>query len=605
MSISATPSSAGTWARSSTRIGVRSIRPCSACSDWSFGAGPYWEFGVLHLLNLLLFAASIVAFDYFLRTLRELATRWGRPELATISGTVTAYIIFGVLSLMMTPLSLPTPDLLLTTASFLTFGALLRLRDEPTRARHAVVLGLALAMGSLAKSFFIPWSAVVFLVAWAATRRIAGWRPTARVVAIWLLFVGPWCGVLSANRGHFTFGDTGRLTYVWFVNQIESPRDKVMPHGSATRASNDALVGVAVTPAARGTNPVWFDPARWYTGISPKWNFTQQVTTFSQEFVQFFASFSPLLLVVCFALVVATREARRLWWARMWIIVLPALAAMGAYSLVLVTTRYIAPFVVMLIVGVWFTLRWPSRLTPARVVIGLAVPLAIVLAAPSVGPVLSFLDAALVAVIIAWVARRRGPRAMVVAGVFGAMATYILMPPSPRSFVMIGTVLIVASYWIASRHAIRKHEARRFSDIVRRGVVITNGLIIGYVALLKYSGSVTSPPMVAGEANMNWMAAQQAQKAGIEPGARIAIVGSPFEAYWARTGRLQIVGVVPPWRVAAFQALPADKRDALFREFARAGATAIVSQTRASPVQGDSTWMPVAYVGWIKRLPGR
>src|SRR5207249_4208180 len=105
-------------------------------------SGPYWEFALVHLLNLLLFAASIAAFEYFLDALTVAAARWGRHELETIPGRITAYTIFGILSLMMTPLSLPTPDLLVTTASFLVFGSLLHLRNEPDRPRHAVMLGL-------------------------------------------------------------------------------------------------------------------------------------------------------------------------------------------------------------------------------------------------------------------------------------------------------------------------------------------------------------------------------------------------------------------------------------------------------------------------------
>jgi len=567
--------------------------------------GAYWEFAVIHLLNLLLFAASIAAFEYFLQSLTRVAVRRGRPELTTTSGRIIAYVIFGMLSLLMTPLALPTPDLLLTSASFVAFGSLLRLRDEPTLPGHAIVLGLALAMGSLAKSFFIPWSVIVLVVTWAATRRQAGWRPTARAIAVWLVFVGPWCTILSVTQGRLTIGDTGRLTYIWFVNQNESPSAKIMPHGAETPASRAALPAVAVTEAARGTNPVWFDPARWYTGLSPHWDFARQMTTFSNDVGQFFASFSPILLVVCFALAVARREARRAWWLDMWIIIVPALIAMGAYSLVLVTTRYLAPFVIMLIIVVWLALPWPSRLTPARVLIGLGIPLLILVATPRVGVILSLDDAALVAVIVAWAVRRRGSRLMALAGVIAALASYVLMPASLRSFFVIGTVLIVVCFWIASRQAIRNHEARRFSAALRRDLVIANGLIIVYVAGLKYSASVTSPTIIAGDANANWLQAEVMRRAGFGPGSKIAIVGSPFEAYWARTARMQIVAVVPPWRVPAFMGLSVATRDRLLGEFARAGARGVVSLTPLSPVTGDTSWVPYDYIGWIKRLPAR
>src|SRR5687768_16823921 len=40
--------------------------------------GAYWEFGVPHLLNFLLFAAALAGFEYFLSALRELGARWGK-----------------------------------------------------------------------------------------------------------------------------------------------------------------------------------------------------------------------------------------------------------------------------------------------------------------------------------------------------------------------------------------------------------------------------------------------------------------------------------------------------------------------------------------------
>jgi hypothetical protein len=230
----------------------------------------YWEFAWVHVLNLLLFWASLAAFEYFVSALARVGARMGRKDLETTAGRAAAYAIFGLMSLMMTPLTLPTPDLIVTSASFVVFGATLRLRHEPRSAHHAAVLGLALAVGALAKSFFVPWSFVVFASVWFMTRR-SGPRAIAIAAVVWIAVIGPWCAVLSAHQGHFTFGDTGRLTYIWNVNQLESPSLKIMPHGSTSPATDSVLAGVAVTPNAQGTNPVWFDPARWYTGLKPAW----------------------------------------------------------------------------------------------------------------------------------------------------------------------------------------------------------------------------------------------------------------------------------------------------------------------------------------------
>jgi hypothetical protein len=566
--------------------------------------GGYWEFALVHALNFLLFAVSIAAFEYFLAAVSVAAARLGRHDLDTAIGRLIAYVIFGVLSLMMTPLSLPTPDLIVTSATFIAFGAMLRLRDDPSRAGNAVMLGLALAVGALAKSFFVPWSLVVLGLAWIATRR-AGWRPTAIAVGVWLIVVAPWCAALSAHQGHFTFGDTGRLTYIWNVNQVESPSLKIMPHGSTSPGSESVLTGVAVTPNARGTNPVWFDPARWYTDLKPVWEPSKQLMVFSSLATQFFSSLGPIMLVIWFAFAAATRVQRAAWLGDLWIILLPALVAMGAYSMVLVTTRYIAPFIVTLAILTAFCLRWPSRLTPGKVAVGLGVPIMIMVVTPGDNLILSFTNATLAAVLFAWSFHRQRRAMQIVAAVLGGLSIWILLPRQLHTFVVLGALLIVVLFWTASRQALRRGEAAVFSRAMRRGLLAANGLVIATVFVLKYNASIAPPQTVRGEANTNWLQSDAMRQAGFGPGTRVAIIGSPFEAYWARTGGLQIVGVVPPWRVASFMELPEEKRQVLYREFARVGARAVVSQSPDAPVAGDSTWIPYEYIGWVKRLPGR
>ncbi len=393
--------------------------------------GPYWEYPVQHLLNLLLFAASILGFEYFLNALGAAAARWGRTDLLTTAGTSIAYLVFGVFSLMMTPLTLPTPDLLVTTAAFVAFGALLRLRHETEWRRPATVLGSALAIGSLTKSFCIPWAVVCLVCALIATRKRWGWRAAMRSAGIWTTIVVPWCIALSLSVGRLTFGDTGRLTYIWFVNKVESPSALIMPHAAATPATDSILAGVAITPNAPGTNPIWYDPARWYGNIHPTWAADQQVTVFSDIVSQFVSSLAPLIFVLWFAFAISRRADRRIWWSRTWVVVVPSLAAIGAYSLVLITTRYVAPFYVATTLVMWAGLRWPSRLVPTRVAVAAGIPFLIIVTTPTAGRGISHEGAAVGSVLFAWAARRWGATGMVAAGVLGAIGLDVLLQSTP------------------------------------------------------------------------------------------------------------------------------------------------------------------------------
>jgi hypothetical protein len=567
--------------------------------------GPYWEYPVQHLLNLLLFAGSILGFEYFLNALGAVAATWGRTELLTTTGRVVAYLIFGVLSLMMTPLTLPTPDLLVTTTVFVAFGALLRLRHETEWRRPATILGLALAVGSLAKSFFIPWSVICLVCALIATRERWGWRIAMRSAGIWVAVVVPWCIVLSLSVGRLTFGDTGRLTYIWYVNEIESPSAQVMPHATATPATDSILPGVAITPTGSGTNPIWYDPARWYGDLHPTWSAGQQLRVFSYLVSQYVSSLAPVILMLWFAFAVARRDDRRNWLGRTWIVLAPSLAAIGAYSLVLITTRYVVSFYIATTLVMGVGLRWPSRLVPSRVAVAAGVPFLIMAMTPTSGGVISYESAAVASVLIAWVARRWGGRGMVTAGGLGAIALDVILQTTVRPRVIVGAALIVFLLWYSSRLAIRNHEARRFSIVVGRGLVIASGLLIALVAFLKYWSSVRPPAFARIDQHISWRIAESLHGAGLPAGSRIAIVGSPFDAYWARTAGLHIVGVVPLPATARYESLPLEKRDRLFREFSRAGASVVIELRPTRPESDTSSWVPVQYLGWMKRLTTR
>jgi hypothetical protein len=561
----------------------------------------YWELAVVHLLNLLLFSASLLGFEYLVGALRAVGrTQWNKPGLDTAWGTVGAYAIFGVFTLMMTPLTLPTPDLLMSAASLFAFGALLRLRHDIAPRRSGVVLGLALAAGSLAKSFAIPWAGVCIVTAILALRG-RSMRPALAAAGIWLLAVVPWTIGLSAKYGHPTFGDTGRLTYVWFVNRRESPSAKMMPSAAGQPATDSILRGIAITPDAPGTNPVWYDPARWYGNLRPEFVLGRQLAVIGILMAEYIASLAPLFLVMAFWLLAAGREGAATWWRRTWPIVVPSLAALVAYSLVLVTTRYVAPFYMTLVLAVMCGATWPARIPPTRMLIAIGVPLILMVATPNPGQPMAFINAAVGSLAFVWLARYRPPGVQIVAGVAGAVAVRLLQPMADLRWVSLMSVILILLYWLIGREAEQRDEQALTSSLTRRTLVTACAVIALAVAGLKYADSLRRERLVATEPNVDWTVSQRAAEAGMGAGSRIALVGSPFEAYWARVNRARIVAVVPPPRIEDFNALAMDRRQRLYDAFATAGADFIVVQ-QATPPEGDRSWMPIQYVGWVKKV---
>ena len=105
-----------------------------------------------------------------------LGGRWGRAA---------AYGLFICVAFTLTPIELTTPDLLTAAATFAALGALLRLRNSPSDGAAAVVLGVSLGLGALAKSFMIPWAVVCFVVLAVALRK-SGLKPLVSAVVVWL-----------------------------------------------------------------------------------------------------------------------------------------------------------------------------------------------------------------------------------------------------------------------------------------------------------------------------------------------------------------------------------------------------------------------------------
>ena len=560
----------------------------------------YWEFGVAHLLNFLLFAASLAAFEYFLAALRRLGReRWNQPGLDTPWGLVGAYALFGAFTLMMTPLVLPTPDLLVSAASFLVFGALLRLRYDIAPRNAGIVLGLALAAGSLAKSFIIPWAGICIVTALVSLRG-RSMKPAIVAAGIWLTAVVPLTVGLSARYGHFTFGDTGRLTYVWYVNQVETPSRKLMPHAAATPATDSVLRGIAMTPDAPGTNPVWYDPARWYADLHPRFDLTRQVSVFGTLMSEYIGTLAPVFLVVAFWLIIVGRVELVDWLRRTWPVVVPAVAALIAYSLVLVTTRYVAPFYMALTLTVMCAARWPDRIPPRRVVLALGIPLVFMMATPNPGRALTFINAGVATAIFAWLARHRANSVIVVVSVVGAVAALMAMTLAGFSNAWLFSLILILGYWIVSRSPANAGEAVVTSRVFRYSLVAANAVLVLYVAVFKYRDNLR---LGGPTPNANWNVAQTAAASGIREGARIALVGSPFDTYWPRSLRARIVAVVPPPSMPEFNQLAPEQRRRLYDEFARAGAEFVVVQQGTPPEGQDRSWTPIQYIGWVRKLP--
>ena len=567
------------------------------------GAGVEREVTVMHAVNFVCFVGLLGAFEYMLMSLLALAARTGRSALSGPVGVAGAYALFGCFALTMLPLELTTPDLLNGALSVAAFGAMLRLDATATwRRRDAAVLGAALGLGALAKAFMVPWGVVCLVTASVALRRHRG-RPIAIAVAVWLAFVIPWSAVMTRAAGRPTFGDSGRLTYAWYVNGQDAPSLGGVPPGARRPATEMILPGVGVPADTVGSDPMWFDPARWNAAIGPHFRVREQLVML-KAFESFYIQNLTPLLFLFLLIAVAPRGSRRVAWQRGWIVYVPAVAGLGAYAMVIVTTRYVMPFILAAALTILATLPLPRRMNPTLVLLGLAIPIGLEAIDPQTAFGLALVTSVIGGMLAGVLTPTRRRVVWIVAVALGLTLTRVVLPPSFGGLLRYGAVALALIMWRMSLAAVRRHRTATFSG----RALAAMGFLLAVVLLLRLGLRLNQDADALARAssprwgNVDWKIAADLHAHGIGRGTRIAVVGPHAESYWVRAGGMHIVANVPANRVDAFWRLPRSSRDSLLAVFARSGATVAIASLGPRNALPDRSWSPVRYRGWIRPL---
>jgi hypothetical protein len=347
-----------------------------------FHPAPYWEIAVVKLTGFGLFAGTLAAFEWLLHEmlLWRRGTAEGEAGLPERTVVLFAYPLFLVATLHLVTLELASPDLCVALLVYLAAALLTRNRRLGVSAGRAALLGLVLGLAYLAKMAMLPLGAV-FLA--ASCFAAISWKKLTMHVAVagtlWASIAGVYVGAMSAKAGRLTLGDASKLNYLWFVNGVEVFRWRTGDPGLGTPIHPPRLI-LEKPPVyefggpVAGTYPLWFDPAAWCAGLTPRWTVAEQLTvlgTTSKALlrilaVEFGVGAAVLLLLVLLARggsCVAGASGSRQW---AYHLVLPALVALGLYLMVHVQPRYVAPFLVLLALAVLVGLRFPSPSSEAN-----------------------------------------------------------------------------------------------------------------------------------------------------------------------------------------------------------------------------------------------
>lgn len=345
-----------------------------------------WEFPVVQLTNLAIYASTLVCFEFFWRelTLRYYRQPEGAVQVERFSPAlwlVLGYSLFIYSALNLGQVWAVTPDMCVAALVYLAAGFALRLAQPDARGRDAILLGAVLGFGYLAKAAMFPLAIVaIVLIAILSRRADMPWVKAATTMAAFLIIAGPYLVVLSLDQGKPTFGDVGRFTYLKHVGGMPYPHFRVAPDSYAGTPTHPARQFDADPPVYEfaepigGTYPLAYDPGYWTNGLAPSIKIGQQLKALATNgvfyfdlFVRIQGGFVAIVLLLC--LLSASSGARLTLWSVESALVLWAVAAFGLYSLVYVIPRYVAPFVMLFWCGLLASIQFPQGAAYRRVTV--------------------------------------------------------------------------------------------------------------------------------------------------------------------------------------------------------------------------------------------
>lgn len=357
----------------------------------------YWEFPVVQSLNFIIYLFTLLCFRFLLVGLMDHSETRGNEfqqmNLARIPKSVwvvLGYTIFMVASLEMVEVTNVRPDMCVAAFFFLASGIVVRIHTVTPKWRMYFLLGVCLGVGYLAKAVLLPLSFAFIVASLVVDNGIR--KGVSHLLAALLglgIVAGPYVALLSKRQGHFTFSETARLNYVWFVNnvsEVEFMSDNAPGYGHPLhplRRICDHPVVFEFAGPVPGTYPVNFDAAYWWAGVKPHFHFIQQLRRFAtglhELFGLLFSEFQIGLFTGTLALFLFGARWRLIIRraAGSWFVLLPPIAGLMMYASVYVLPRYVGSFFAVFWLGIVSVWALPDLPQTRRVLTSIAGAIAV------------------------------------------------------------------------------------------------------------------------------------------------------------------------------------------------------------------------------------
>jgi hypothetical protein len=338
-------------------------------ATWLTRPSAQWEVPIVHALNFVIFLGALASFEFLLRQVIRVLRRENEREGADSAAPLPVWIwqllgyslfAWSTIGMIWAP-RMVTPDLCVAIFVYLDAGLLLSLGDSAKQSRTCLLLGLTLGMGYLAKAILFPMAFLFMVVAFFM---IGEWRKAVRPLAVtFLVFctvAAPLVISMSRRVGRLSYSEAANMNYSWVVNHFN-------PYGSASGPSpslkhpmtlfhRDPDVFGFREPLAL-TYPPRSDMGYWSAGVHVTINPRNQLRTVGRNLIVFFTNVHivPMCGLIgggVILLLMSPNEPRRFRSiSRSWPLLVSGAVAPCLYLLVFVEPRYVAPFLVLVLLG--------------------------------------------------------------------------------------------------------------------------------------------------------------------------------------------------------------------------------------------------------------
>jgi F0F1-type ATP synthase membrane subunit c/vacuolar-type H+-ATPase subunit K len=386
----------GQWAMAINGIWGPLYATILGVANGLFRPSLYWEYPMVHLVLFVIFLFTLWSFDFFLRELILLRRESESSEEFSIPDWVwlaIGYTVFLWSSLQLIGVSETNPDMLIAAFFYLVCGLMIRIRRGTAGWLAYLGLGAVLGLGYLTKSIMFPVALICIAVASVYSRKPRQMPQLCGTVLLFLAVAGPFIATLSLARGRVTFGESGRYNYAVHVNRLtqihwqgESPGNGRPQHG--TRQIFDRPATFEFGTPIEATYAAWYDPSYWYEGVRTRFDLRQETRVLAKQLMWEFYLFFDLGGSLIAGLFVMFYMGGRKWRvlediSKHWFLLVPAVATLGMYALIHFETRYLAPFVVVAGLCLFFSVHLPVSVESHRLCSAVAILIFAMFLSPS------------------------------------------------------------------------------------------------------------------------------------------------------------------------------------------------------------------------------